>query len=170
MIIHKLVLASLNSCTLGQGLQGIRKRCEIRNFLRKVDLQLEILLFQEHHMSLEDCFQNTSQLQFKGGVSIWNNSLYTTTGDRFFGGTGISLSRCMAEHLIDSDVCIEGRTQFITLDIDGIKFGLLNIYAQNVSGQRASFWNTLSHFSLPMAEWIVCGDFNITKLGEDRSG
>lgn len=108
MTVTELNLASWNVQTLGQGVQGVWRRCEIRNFLRKARPQPNIILFQEHHYPMEDCLSLTSQLQFKGGSSVWNNALYDANGARFSGGTGISLSREFSNLLIDSSVLVEG--------------------------------------------------------------
>lgn len=169
MTVASLSLATLNVRSLEHGIQGIRKRCEIRNFFRKAEPQLDLLLFQEHHMSLEDCLELTHQLQFKGGASFWNNALYSAAGDKFIAGTGISISRTLAARVLDSGVLIEGRAQFLILDINGSSVGILNIYGPNDTGRRAQFWSALADIDYLEADWILCGNFKMTELGEDRS-
>lgn len=169
MTVGTLPIATLNVRSLGQSIQGIRKRCEIRDFFRKAEPQLDMLLFQEHHMSLDDCLQLTHQLQFKGGASFWNNALYSAVGDKFTAGTGISISRLLATKVLDSGVLVEGRAQFLILDINGSHIGILNIYGPNDTGRRAQFWGILADIDYPEADWILCGDFNMTELGEDRT-
>lgn len=169
MTITNITLASWNVRSLGQGIQGVRKRCDIRNFLRRAEPQPDILLFQEHCYPLEDCFQLTQQLQFKGGTSIWNNALFTAEGNRFFAGTGVSLSCPLTERLVSSGVIVEGCAQYLVLDINGLKTGIINVYAPNDTGARARFWSAIADFQLPECHWIMAGDFNMTELSEDRS-
>lgn len=103
MMIPHLVVASHNVRSLGQGMQGVRKR---------VDLRYPI---------------------------------------------------------IDCGMVEEARAQFLTFRINGMVFGVINIYAPNCTGQRAAFWNRMAEARLPATEWIVAGDFKMTELGEDMS-
>lgn len=160
MIFTNLVIASMNVRSLGQGIQGVRKRRKLRNFFRKAEPQPQVLLLQEHCYCIEDCMEQLDQLQFRGGTSIWNNATYSADGGRFSGGTGISLSRELSDRLLESAVLVEARCQYIILDINGDRIGILNIYAPNCTGKQAVFCQ---------AHWIVAGDFNMTELGEDRS-
>lgn len=109
MTITQLVIASHNVRSLGQGMQGVRKRGDLRDFYKKADPQPQILLIQEHHYSYEDCLELTDQLQFKGGASFWNNAIYSPDGGRFSGGTGISISKMLADKVIDCGVLEEAR-------------------------------------------------------------
>jgi len=54
MKIEQLVITSFNYHNLGQGVQGMHKKCEIWYFFHKQNLHPEIIIFQKHHMSLED--------------------------------------------------------------------------------------------------------------------
>lgn len=169
MTVTQLVIASHNVRSLGQGIQGVRKRCDLRDFYTRAEPQPQILLLQEHHYSSEDCMELTDQLQFKGGLSLWNNATFSPDGGRFSGGTGISASKLFADKIVDCGVLVEARAQFATFKINGMMIGVINIYAPNCTGQRAVFWNKLADARLPASEWIVAGDFNMTELGEDRS-
>jgi exonuclease III len=120
-------------------------------------------------MPLEDCLSMTSQLQFKGGASFWNNALYSAEGYRFRAGTGISVSSQLVERIIDDRVIAEGRVQYIIVDINGVHTGIMNIYASCLTGERARFWNFLAEYPFPQVEWVVGGDFNMAELGEDRT-
>jgi hypothetical protein len=64
---------------------------------------------------------------------------------------------------------VEGRAQFITLNLHRSIIGILNVYAPNNTGTRARFWNSLAEFAYPEADWIVARDFNMTELSEDQS-
>lgn len=169
MIIPEMSIASMNVRSLGQGLHGARKRCEVRDFLRRTTPQVEILLLQEHCYSLEDCLDKTHQLHFQHGASYWNNALYSANGNKFHAGTAISLSRKFAELVIHTAAPIEGRANYVILNVNGQKVGLLNIYAPNRTGPRARFWGALADHVFPQADWVVGGDFNMVEDAEDRT-
>lgn len=141
------------------GVQGIRKRREFRDLLNKTIPNPQIILLQEHHMSLEDCLLKTSELEFKGGIHFWNHARFSASGNRFTGGTGILIGPKIAPYVVDSGVIIESRAQFVIIDIADIKIGVLNIYAPNDTASRARFWATLSHFDFPDVEWVLGGGF-----------
>ncbi|KAG0631137.1 hypothetical protein M758_1G230300 [Ceratodon purpureus] len=112
----------------------------------------------------------TYQLHFRGGASLWNNALYDAESGKFTAGTGITTSRNLAERILTHGVIEEGRAQYIVLDINGSRLGILNVYAPNYTGQRAQFWNLISRSPLPeVDDWLMAGDFNMTELGSDRS-
>lgn len=113
--------------------------------------------------------RHTHQLDFKGGTSLWNNALYSAEGARFKAGTCILLGKQLVPFIVDSGVLIEGRAQFVILDIHNTRIGTLNIYAPNHTAARAQFWTRLRFQHLPLADWIVAGDFNMTESDEDRS-
>lgn len=46
---------------------------------------------------------------------------------------------------------------------------MLNIYAQNHTAARETFWILLLHYDFPIAHWVMAGDFNMTENHEDRS-
>jgi hypothetical protein len=55
------VITSLNIKSLGQGIQGVKRHCDIWNFLKNNSPQLKVILLQEHHMGMHDCLRETSQ-------------------------------------------------------------------------------------------------------------
>ena len=91
-----------------------------------------ILLLQEHHLPLDDCLHRTQQLEHKGGAHFWNSASYTTLGDRFFGGTGILVSPPLTPFIVDQGIVLDFRAQYIILEIDKMKIGVLNLYAPNL--------------------------------------
>lgn len=107
MNCKQLVIASQNIRSLGQGMLGIRKRKEFRNFIDKALLQSEIIPLQEHHLSLEDCLSITHQLDFKGGSSLRNNSLYNATDNHFKTCTAILAGSKLSSFIVKSGVVIE---------------------------------------------------------------
>jgi hypothetical protein len=164
------MIASLNIKSLGQGIQGIKQHCDIHKFFKKVSPQLGVIVLQEHHMGLWDCLKKTSQMDFKGSVSFWNDVLLSIENNRFKGGTLIiPLSRLiplMEEHGIISPK----RVQYLTCKLSSIvKVGIMCIYPQNKAIGHARFWQTLIDVALPKAKWIIGGNFNNVELIEDHS-
>lgn len=98
MTINHLTIATQNIRSLGQGLLGVRKRKEFRDYIDKSNPQLGLILLQEHHMHLDDCLRMTHQLDYKGGVSLWNNALFNAEGGRFKAGTGILIGAKLAHY------------------------------------------------------------------------
>ena len=92
---------------------------------------------------MEDYLDLTNQLKYQGGSSIWNNALYNANGNKFHGGTGISLSRETTAYLVDIAILVEGRVQYIVLNIKGLCIGILNIYTPRTTGARTNLWNLL---------------------------
>ena len=169
MITKELTLASWNIRSLGQGVHGARKRCGVRAFLRRATPHTEILLLQEHCYSLEDCLKLTTQLNFNGGDSFWNIALYIAEGNKFHAGTGILVSQNFVSKIVAKGILVDGRAQYIVLETNKQKIGILNVYAPYETKPRARFWEALTEAHLPEADWLVAGDFNITEVAEDRS-
>jgi exonuclease III len=163
MTIQQLTLVSLNICSLGQGILGIRRRRELRDFLNKAEPQPTIILLQEHHMSMEDCLTKTKQLDYKGGSSFWNHATYSARGDRYKGGTGIILGAKTGALVTDSKVIVEAQAQYVLIKINKQTIGILNIYAPNHTAARARFWNQIANHNFLEVSWIVGGDFNMTE-------
>ena len=169
MPVTSLNIATMNVRSLGQGVHGVRKRCELCDFLRNTSPQVDVILIQDHCFSYEDCFSLTQQLQFRGGVSYWNNALYSAIGDKFHAGTGISISPSLSNRITGRGAPVEGRAQFVTFNLSNTHIGILNIYASSDTGARARFWAMLLDYQFLEAEWILTGDFNMTEVQEDRS-
>jgi len=56
---------------------------------------------------------------------------------------------------------------WILFELHGKPFGLINIYASNDAHDRWSLWSWLA-FSLPLAAWVLCGDFNMVEKFVDK--
>ena len=56
---------------------------------------------------------------------------------------------------------------WISLDIEGPKVGILNIYAPTDLWQRATFWRTLADIIPAMDSWVVGSDFSYLEPLED---
>ncbi|KAG0571961.1 hypothetical protein KC19_VG056700 [Ceratodon purpureus] len=170
MNIQNLTIASYNVSTLGHDIHGVNKRNEIKDFFDKANPQASIILLQEHHLPLEDCLENTRQLDYKGGASFWNHAVYNALGDRFKGGTAIIVGAKLTPFILDNGVLVESRVQYIVFDLgEGLKIGILNVYAHNHTVARQRLWSKLRLCKFPEACWILAGDLNMTENAEDRS-
>ena len=74
-------------------------------------------------------------------------------------------------HIVDHNVLIQGRAQYVLLE-DGVsRWGVLNIYAPNQSANRKVFLQQLKSL-LPQTidKLIVGGDFNMMEEPDNRRG
>lgn len=167
----QLNIASLNVQNFGRGAAGARKRRDIRDFFRHTIPRPDILLIQEHKFSLQECKQKVRSLDFLRGNAFWNEAQYSAAKDSFKGGTGIVISPKISTMLVDHETIVPGHAQFITIQFTKeLKVGILNIYAHNYTSSRARLWNTIRHYNLPEAEWILGGDFNMIESLDDKQG
>lgn len=166
---NHLTLTSLNVQGLGRDIIGVRKRREIRDFFQKSQPKPEIILVQEHKLSLEEGKRHTKQIEFARGVSLWNEATYCAQKDSFKGGTGILLSEKIASLICEHGVIMKGRVQYVTLQWTSLlKIGIINVYAFNYTGSRSRLWTKIRHYPQPEAHWILGGDFNMIDQLDDK--
>lgn len=75
------------------------------------------------------------------------------------------LHACFVDHGIDP----MQRLVWVLLNIDNHSFGIANIYASNDVVERSLLWRWIAD-SLPIATWLVYGDFNMVEMDEDKEG
>jgi hypothetical protein len=76
-------------------------------------------------------------------------------------GTSIFVDRSLAPLISANGILLEGRAQFITLQILGTRtLTIINVYASCSSNERASMWKRLSEANLIADHFILGGDFN----------
>jgi exonuclease III len=68
-----------------------------------------------------------------------------------------------------SGILDEGRATWVTVSHPEGLIGLASIYAPNSSRLRATLWEELKN-SLPSAQWILSGDYNMTENSSDSTG
>lgn len=170
-MLAPLTCVTYNICSLGQGNTGTRKRCDIRNFLKKADPQPEVILLQETHLGIRDCISSTSQLHFKGGRQFWNEAKYSASTGKHTGGTGILVSKRLVPFIEQHGVIVSSRVQYITFKFSAIvTIGIVNVYGYNQLGARTHMWHTLALHDLPPTDkWLWGGDWNVVELQADRS-
>ena len=86
------------------------------------------------------------------------------------GGVCISIADVWKSAIVDPGIVVPGHAQWLLLQWEQTRVGLLNLYASNHASARATFWFQISE-SLPRANaWCVGGDFNMLETVEDRRG
>lgn len=83
------------------------------------------------------------------------------------GGTALLVRPSLK--VIDSGALDFGRAVWIRIEGDSGSFGVVNIYAPNSPRDRAILWRDLCE-TLPMENWILCGNFNMIEDKIDASG
>jgi exonuclease III len=147
---------------------GKVKRSRLRNNLRTLTPKPGIVLIQEYKVPKADC-SKLGALGIRKGKGFWNGGCYNAVEDRWKAGTTILISSATSHFVIDSDIVVPGRAQWITCLLDKQVVGILNIYAPNKGPERATFWTQIAN-NLPQADsWVVGGDFNMVESETDRS-
>jgi exonuclease III len=76
-------------------------------------------------------------------------------------GISILVDRSLAPLINVNDILLEGRAQYITLQILGTgTLIIINVYVACSSNERASMWKRLSEVNLVANHFILGGDFN----------
>jgi hypothetical protein len=82
----------LNTRSLGQVVQKVRRCCDIGIFFLKTTPQLKVILLQEHHMGSQDYLKKTNSMDFKRWASFWNDVIYSIDYNTCKAGTCIIVS------------------------------------------------------------------------------
>ncbi|KAH9562524.1 hypothetical protein CY35_05G076400 [Sphagnum magellanicum] len=153
-----LTVASLNVRGLGK---NSSKQKEIRSWISSLVPTPQILLLQEHHLGEIDYSNSTKGIQFWNGAFFWNYGLPMGRSQRMNVGTSILIDRSLAPLISANDILLEGRTQYITLQILGTgTLTIINVYAAFSSNKRTLMWKRLSEANLAADHFILGGDFN----------
>ena len=143
---------SINTCTLNvNGLLDRQCQFSLKEFL--LQNKVDILFLQETHVSnlkvikeLEnyfDCFK-----------CFWN------FGTPFSKGTAIFISYNLNFNVIKYHKDLDGRFQFVDVNIDDIIYRLINIYAPNDDKDRCEFFEDVYPYVMTTNNKIFGGDFN----------
>jgi hypothetical protein len=71
--------------------------------------------------------------------------------------------------ILSSGTLEEGTAVWALLEHPDGFFGCVSIYAPNSARQRSTLWEDLKN-TLPAANWILSGDYNMTEVSSDSSG
>jgi hypothetical protein len=75
--------------------------------------------------------------------------------------TSILIDRSLAPLISANGILLEGKAQFITLQIPGNgNLIIINVYAASSSKEKALMWKGLSEVNLVANHFILGGDFN----------
>jgi len=108
-----------------------------------------------------DFSNSTKGIQFWNGASFWNYGLPMGRSQRMNAGTSILVDKSFAPLISANDILLEGRAQYISLQILGIgTLTIINVYAACSSNERALMWKRLSEANLVVDHFILGGDFN----------
>lgn len=148
-----LTIVTYNVCSLGLGKQGVKKRCNIRNYMRRAESKPNVILLQETHMGIRECATLTSQLHFKGGQEFWSEAKFSATTCKYTGGIGILVVERLIPHIEDHGVLIGSRAQYVMLRFSPqVKIGIINIYGYNQPAARVSMWRKYADLNLPQVD------------------
>ena len=120
-----ITIATQNIRSLGQGLVGRRKRKEIKTFYKQTTPSTHILLLQETKIPEIACLKQARFIEFKGGISLWNEGAFSAHSGRFKGGTAIILSERMAMNVLHHGTVYPGRAQYVVLNTPKINWASL---------------------------------------------
>lgn len=94
-MLEPLTVASLNIQCLGRERAGFLKRREIKEFFARTTPRPDLLIIQEHKLSIHECRKRTSQLELLRGTSRWSEARCSAAKDSM-GEIGILLSKKLA--------------------------------------------------------------------------
>ena len=172
MLLHLIIIVmsslpvaddTINFCTLNvNGLLDFRCQFALKNFC--LSNKVDVLFLQETHVSSVKVTKNLENY-FDFYRCFWN---FGTIHSR---GTAIFISRSLNFDVLKYHRDLEGRFQFVDIDIDSVKYRLLNVYAPNVRYDRKEFFNDIYPFIMCNYNKIFAGDFNcIDNIKLDKIG
>ena len=94
----KITIATQNTRGLGQGVAGNKKRRELKDLFKNSTPSTDILLLQEIKLSEEACLKQARFVEFRKGISFWNEASFSARTTKYKGGTGI----IVADRLVTS--------------------------------------------------------------------
>ena len=83
----KLTIATQNTRGLGQGFAGNKKRREIKDLFKHSTPSTNILLLQETKLPEAACLKQARFIEFRKGISFWNEASFSPRTTKYKGGT-----------------------------------------------------------------------------------
>ena len=99
------------------------------------------------------------------GESSWINS--NAAGN---GGVGIKLASKYAKLVTEHGPLYDNRFVWLKMEgMEGGKIGFACLYAPNKPTEKRHLWHLMADNLPKDCDWIIGGDFNMTKRSEDKS-
>ena len=150
-------LASINV----NGVAERHKRLKVFECLRAMPVDLFFL--QETHLA--DHSQGKTWEKEWGGHCAWS------PGSNRSAGVAVLVHPNSAAKLVDHKSDLAGRVVTVSIDFQGHRFQIINVYGPNNHSERESFFDNLWRFKFPNFEPIVVGDFNcVPDIALDKWG
>ncbi len=158
MFEKTLSLVSLNV----RGMRGNKaKPKQVKAWLTLLETPPQIILLQEHHLGKVEDRDLARGVEFWQGEALWNEGIPMWRSQRTRAGTVILLDKTVAPFIVDHDILDAGRSQFITLQPPGEgTLTIINVFAPNLSADRAQLWQKVSQPNLIADHFILGGDLN----------
>jgi hypothetical protein len=133
-----LTLASLNMRGLGK---NSPKQKNIRSWISPLVPPPQIFLLHEHHLGEIDCSNSIKGIQLWNGASFWNYDPPMGRSQRMSADTSIFINKSLAPLISANNIFLEGKAQFITLQISGNgNLTIINVYVACSINERTSMW------------------------------
>ncbi len=157
MIEKPLTLASLNVRSLRD---NSPKPKEITAWLASLPAPSQILLIHEHHLRKEGIHNSAKGIEYWKGSSFWNKGIPMGRSQRISACTSILVDRMIAPLVKERKILIEGRAQYITLQLpNNGSLTIVNIYTTRSSNNRALI-RKISQARFTSDHIIPGGNFN----------
>jgi endonuclease/exonuclease/phosphatase family metal-dependent hydrolase len=158
MFEKTLTLASLN--IIGLGINSPKQKA-IKIWLASLPSPPQILLIQEHDLGVEGTRSTRKGIEYWKGGAFWNPGIPMDPSQRMSACTAILVDKKTAPLVVDSEILMEGRAQFIKLQVVGNStLTIVNVYAAQTSRNRALLWKAISKVEFDSNNTIIGGDFN----------
>jgi hypothetical protein len=113
---------------------------QVKAWLSSLGTPPHIVLLQEHHLGKVEDRDLARGVEFWQGEALWNEGIPMGRSQRTRAGTVILVDKTVAPFIVDHDILVASRAQFITLQPPGEgALTIINVYAPIFSTDRAQF-------------------------------
>ena len=103
--------------------------------------------------------------------SNYGGKTFRSFGTSFSRGVGIIFDPRLQFQLLNFKHDYKGRLLVVNIQIETVKYSLVNVYCPNHPSERKTFLLKLKHFLYPSTNVILGGDFNfVENLRKDKIG
>ena len=127
---------------------------------------LDVVFLQETHSTIDN--EVDWNLWWKGFKSF-------SHGSNLSSGVAVLFSTNLSVNILSTTELVKGRALLVRVDIDGLIYSLVNIYASNLGSERVSLCNQLrTGMHLHNQDYIIMGgdwnctiDFTLDRIGDE---